>query len=330
MTVKVFITIDTEEDLWGDKKSRFDNPVRNVESIPMLQEIFNRYDAVPTYFVNYPVVTNKRAVSILDRIFSAGKCDIGTHCHPWNTPPYEEELTPANTMLTNLSEDLVLTKLKNLHDAIKLNFGYAPTTFRAGRWAFNSILVKCLLELGYLVDSSVTATVNWRKIYGPDYSDSGCVPYYLEAVGSTGKTGKLLEVPVTIGYLQKDFERCKKVADFISNTFLSRLKLLGLLDKVGLLNKRWLSPEVCTETEMIRLAKNWVEQGAQCLNVPFHSNCLMPGITPFVKTQKDLRRFLNTIIKFLSFCRENNWDIVPIKTAADMSKQLFDKTICFN
>lgn len=85
MGIKVFMTIDTEEDSWGDFRKTH-NPVGNVYRIPLLQELFDRYGAVPTYLINWPVVMDEKARDILKKIYDDGRCEIGTHCHPWNTP----------------------------------------------------------------------------------------------------------------------------------------------------------------------------------------------------------------------------------------------------
>ena len=46
MTVKVFITIDTEEDNWGEYTT--DCTVNNISQLPILHELFNKYDVIPT------------------------------------------------------------------------------------------------------------------------------------------------------------------------------------------------------------------------------------------------------------------------------------------
>ena len=40
------------------------------------------------------------------------------------------------------------------------NFHIKPVSFRAGRWALNEDVTRCLLELGYLEDTSMTTFVD--------------------------------------------------------------------------------------------------------------------------------------------------------------------------
>jgi hypothetical protein len=64
MSVKLFITIDIEEDNWGDFRPT-GHTVENVARIPMLQEIFERYGAIPTYLLNYPVLKNESSAGMI-------------------------------------------------------------------------------------------------------------------------------------------------------------------------------------------------------------------------------------------------------------------------
>ena len=98
--MKFIVTIDTEEDNW-DKYSRTDNPVENLKKIIPLQKIFDRYGVRPTYLISYPVATDPKCIEILKSILDQGQCEIGSQCHPWNTPPFVEEINEHNSMLTN-------------------------------------------------------------------------------------------------------------------------------------------------------------------------------------------------------------------------------------
>ena len=78
------ISIDTEEDNWN---TPFNPPtLENIRRIPIAQELFDKYSIRPTYLVTYAVVCESQSVSVLKPILDAGRCEIGTHLHPWNTP----------------------------------------------------------------------------------------------------------------------------------------------------------------------------------------------------------------------------------------------------
>lgn len=307
MSFKLIITIDTEEDSWGEWEQR-NNAVENVSRIPILQRIFDRYKAFPTYLVTYPVATNENAITILRDIISTGRGEIGTHCHPWNTPPFDEEKNAKNSMLCNLEYELVYKKLEHLHKTIIDAFEAMPICFRAGRWGFGAPVAKALCELSYKVDTSVTPFIDWRQEGGPDYFTASPFPYRFEPENILLKKndGRLCEIPCTIGFLQGDFRRSNKLRNRILKSPLKRLKILGILDRLKILNLRWLSPELSNASEMIDLAKRFFYAGHRLLNLSFHSTSLLPGKSPFVRNEAELQKFLKCIEQFLQFCLHEN------------------------
>src|SRR3989344_4183211 len=124
----LIITIDAEEDNWGSF-SPTSYTLENIYKIPELQALFDKFNVKPAYLLTYPVATDKKAISIFKKILEHDKCEIGAHCHPWNTPPFEEETSARNSMMCNLSADLQYRKLQNLHETIKNNFGIEPVSF---------------------------------------------------------------------------------------------------------------------------------------------------------------------------------------------------------
>ncbi|MBA5872882.1 MAG: hypothetical protein GDA68_23300, partial [Nitrospira sp. CR2.1] len=131
--MKLVVTVDVEEDQWGITPP-CQATVENVYRLPTLQRLFGEFGIVPTYLLTYPVVRDTRAAALLRGMLDAGECEIGAHCHPWNTPPHEERLTTFNSMLSNLPPSLQCEKLQRLHEAIEETFDMTPIAFRSGRW----------------------------------------------------------------------------------------------------------------------------------------------------------------------------------------------------
>jgi len=322
MSTKIFITIDTEEDNWGDYKATVAT-VENILALPRLQSLFNDYGVVPTYLVNYPVASQPQSVEVLSSFLKEGVCEIGTHCHPWNTPPVEEELNARNSMMCNLDYELLIRKMSCLHKTIEDNFHIKPVVFRAGRWALNEDVARCLSELGYLVDTSMSPFVDWSDNFGPNFRDSSTRPFYFKAdsIRSHNKAGELLEMPPTIGFYQSNFNLCDKVAHTISHSALSRLRLLGILDRLQLLNFHWLSPELSSGEEMVKLSKRFVKSGHKYLNMSFHSTSLLPGKSPFVRDESELTVFLDKIEMFLQYAVKNKFEFLPLSKAVSLVKR---------
>jgi len=322
MGIKLFITIDTEEDKWGDYTST-EGTVENINQLPLLQKIFNQYGAIPTYLINYPVATSLSSIQTLSSFLNDGTCEIGTHCHPWNTPPFIEELNRKNSMMCHLPYELLYEKMDFLHEAIKSNFGVSPITFRAGRWGFNETVARCLVEFGYKVDTSISPFVDWTPNCGPNYLNAHTQSYYFnpdnifKPVCNDSRT--IFEVPPTIGYLQKSSRLRKFLQNRLGKEPFTQLRLLGILNRLRFLNFHWLSPELSTGEEMVSLAKSFVKNGHTFLNMSFHSNSMLPGKNPFVRTEEDLKNFLNRIEVLLKYAVEQNYDFLPL---ADSCKHL--------
>ncbi len=316
MTVKVFITIDTEEDNWGSFSTN-NNSVDNIDKLLVLQSLFDKYNAIPTYLINYPVATTPSSIKILSEFLERGVCEIGTHCHPWNTPPFSEELNEKNSMMSNLPYDLLIAKMCNLHDAIKINFKTCPVSFRAGRWGFSNDVARCLSELEYKIDTSISPFVDWASYHGPNFRGSDTHPYFFDVKNITQvlTDGEILEVPPSIGFFQPNHMLCDALFNTLKKPLFSKFRLIGLLDKLNMLNFRWLSPELSNGDEMVKLAKQFVKLDHKFLNMSFHSTSLLPGKSPFVQNEKDLTEFLYKIEVFLKYAVDNNFEFAPISAA---------------
>lgn len=318
LPAKLFITIDVEEDSWGEFENR-DPAVYNISRIPLIQKIFDRLGAVPTYLLTYPVVKNENSRRIIRKILDTGRCEIGAHCHPWNTPPFIEHPNNYNSMLCNLPLELAYEKIRTLHNEIKDRLCVEPKCFRAGRWGFSPSVAKCIHDLGYEVDTSVTPFCNWINEKGPDFSKAPAFPYRfdLNSILLEKSDGPLLEIPPTIGFFQRDFIKCARIRKFILDSPFARIYLLSVLDKLKLLNFRFLSPEFSTGSEMIRLAKNCIRTGHKSLNMSFHSTSLLPGKNPFVKAEHELKELINRIEMFLQYAVDKGFEFAPLSHAPE-------------
>jgi len=315
-TMKLLITVDTEEDNWASW-SATDNPVENIDRIIPLQELFNRYGAKPTYLISYPVASNPRCVEILKRILEEDKCEIGMHCHPWNTPPVKENegVDEQDTMLCNIPSDLVYDKLSNLDDTIYKNFGVKALTFRAGRWGFGPAVARALFRLGYRFDTSVTPYVNWEDYNGPDFSEFGPASFKFgaEGIAHQSETGFMMEVPVTIGFFRPHIVNLQRCVKNLEKALGRRLKIAEILKRLRMKNTNWLCPELAGSRDMIILANRMKKKNASFLNFTFHSVSLQKGLSPFVKSKEDEFGFMEKIECFLRFACDAGWQRMTLR-----------------
>lgn len=316
--MKLIVSVDTEEDNWLPF-SRSGYTAKNVEQIPRLQRIFAELGVRPTYLITYQVATNATAAAILNEIAQSETAEIGTHCHPWNQPPFEEASIIENSMLCNLPDDLQIRKIEHLHGVIQQRFGFTPTSFRSGRWGYSPAVARALLKLNYKVDSSITAFTDWTVCHGPDFSmmPSRAYRFDVDDIYKEKVDGALLEIPASVGYLQSNTAFSHRVHEAIRRSSLKRLRLLGILHGLGWLNQVGLSPEISTLNDMVNLLVRLREQNYQFATLWFHSSTLVPGLTPFVKSRADAEAFLQRIRELLAVSKDLGIESVTLTETAN-------------
>lgn len=315
--MELVITIDAEEDQWGPVPAGASS-VTNIQEVRTLQTVFREHRVVPTYLLTYPVAHDERAAAVLRDLLDAGDCEIGMHCHPWNTPPHEELMNRRNSMLCNLPVSLQQEKIRRLHDIIYERFERPPLAFRSGRWGFDRETAVILSKLGCRVDSSITPYTSWVGSEGPDFSSYSPHTFSFCAAdfGRTDAEGDMVEVPVTIGYVGGNFARCHRWRMRLNRPPFQRLRLAGCLAKLGFMRSVWLSPERETAPRLIRLLRQSMREGCGVVNLFFHTPSLQVGCTPFVRTGGDKRRLFATLGAVLKFCLDTGITPIPLSQAA--------------
>ena len=127
--------VDTEEEFdWSAPFDRNATGVGHMRRIGELQAVFDRHGIRPVYAVGTPIATTPVSIDALRPIFADGRAIVGTHLHPWVTPPLTEEVSARNSFPGNLDAALEAAKLRTLTDQIADAFGERPTIYKAGRY----------------------------------------------------------------------------------------------------------------------------------------------------------------------------------------------------
>jgi len=98
------------------------------------------------------------------------------------------------------------------------------------------------------------------------------------------------------------------------------MKVIGLLEKLSVHNLGWLSPEKADGPTMVRLAQRFIQSKHRFLVFDLHSTTLLPGKSPFVRDENDLKRFLKDIEYFLQYTTTNGYDCITLESAAEIIK----------
>lgn len=297
--MKLVITVDTE----ADNQWRQGEPLslENLRYVPRFQSLCEKFHFVPTYLLTYEVLEDDVFVSLLKKWESSGVAEGGAHLHPWTTPPIQQNEERVQPFPSELPKDLFAKKLETLTALFKERMERCPTSFRAGRWGFDESLVEPLLAEGYQVDCSFTPKINWNTTLKntkerrlPDHRSISIFPQLYK-----GKEGSLVEVPMTIMYTRsfvKEDSFLGKMFNYFPDSFLKKA-----LNKICF-KVKWL--RIFPETKVQDLID--VYTAAKRNNLPviefmIHSSELMPGGSPYAKTQESVEKIYDILDKFFSF-----------------------------
>jgi hypothetical protein len=293
------IVVDTEEEFdWTKPFSRASTGTGHIPAQARAHDIYERFDMVPTYVCDYPVATDPAATAFLGLLQAEGRAEIGAHLHPWVTPPHEEEVTAFNSWHCNLPPALERAKIEALTDAIERGFGRRPAVFKAGRYGFGPNTREVLIDLGYRIDCSYVPHVSFAHGGGPSFTGTPDQPFWLDP------EKRLLEVPLTSGFIGRAPALGPAIAGLFDSPAAERLRMPGILAKLGFVARSRLTPEGVPAGEQCRLLKTMVEGGRSFFTLTYHSPSLEPGHTPYVRDTADLRDFLGSIETVLRYFRE--------------------------
>jgi hypothetical protein len=320
--MEFIITIDTEGDNQWDHGREL--TVNNIRYIPRFQDLCNKYQIKPTYLVTSEVCEYDFAKEIFTDYLLTDKAEIGTHLHSWTTPPFlEKEGYQYNDVnhafATELSEDLLSEKIKNLTNQIETSFGIRPLSFRSGRYGFNENVARILTENSYLVDSSITPYTSWSVNKGipggkggPNFMDKTPFPYKYNFAD-----GSLLEIPVTILPTKFPLNKNKTIATLyfrnVDNSISFRVfrKLLFKNQPLWLRPYNWMTiglfDEILNEARRIRLPY---------LVMMFHSSELMPGCSIYRPDKDAIEKLYDVLERFFIMLNDKNIASVTLTEAA--------------
>ena len=290
------VVVDTEAEFdWVSSRSRCAAGVASVKALRQVQPIFERYNVRPTFVVDYPVSTIPEGYEVIRDFYQSGVCEVGAHLHPWDAPPFVEEITDRNSYPGNLAPAVEREKLVRLTAAIIQNIGIQPRIYKAGRYGVGLATSRILAELGYEIDASVLPGTDLHWELGPDFSKCPAHPYWF------GTDPTLLELPLSIGYtgLLAGFPAI--AWPLTKHPFFKALRLPGVLARLRLLDRVVLTPEGITFEEQRRLTRAMLRRGYRVFSFTFHSPSLVPGNTPYVRDSAQLQSFLRRIEQYLEF-----------------------------
>ena len=306
------ITLDTEPDNeWGRPAVA---TTENSRFVPRFHELCLETGGFKiTYLMTLEMAEDRFLSDYLLPRLKNRECEVGAHLHPWNTPP----LTPTtdddmkhHPYLYEYPEEVQRKKLETLVAAIERNYGIRPVSYKAGRWGLDAVHARILDDMGFRVDTSVCPGVNWGPSKGhpdgnggPNFHSAPPHPYRLSRhdVCRPGSLG-ILEVPPTIVF----YHPAGRYVPGVRALYGRIHKVRRLFDRkhVGM---QWLRPYPYMTVERLkRVVELARRSNTPVLNMTLHSSELMPGGSPYNKTEASIEDLFERLEKFLSYLHSEN------------------------
>ncbi len=279
---RFLIFVDTEEEFdWEQPLARENVAVTAIDALPEAHRFFRSAGAKPAYMVDYPVVNDERAAATMREMHESDGTEIGTQLHPWVNPPFDEDVTGYNSFTGNLPLALQQAKLAALTDKIEGAVGKRPIAYRAGRYGIGEKSAELLEKAGYRMDASVRSHFDYHGEGGPDFSGFETDLFW------AGPGRSLLEMPLSAGFVGP-LKRWGRGLFAVKD----KVPLMGsALARTGLLQRVSLTPEDYPLDLALRMIDIMIEHSAPIFSLSYHSPSVVPGHTPYVRDEADLKDF---------------------------------------
>ncbi|MDV7102909.1 hypothetical protein R3X26_00640 [Vibrio sp. TH_r3] len=309
--VKLSVVIHAEEEFdWDGGFYRSNHQVTHHNGLIAVVDQIIEHGGKVTLAMDYAFVTSAGGQKVVDyyRQQEGDNIEFATHLHPWVNPPYENEQNKIESRYSypcNLEQEQEYQKLKYLTETIETITGVRPTTYLAGRYGIGDNTAKILKELGYSVDLSISAYVDFTHQQGPNFSQFTNRCFTQNDIQYFPHTGSVLSLlPPLTNYLNRNPELFTRIGEN---------KLSSLVGKFLRIRRYRLSPEGFTFKQMKQVTESQMAVGQEEFILSFHSPSAKPGLTPYVNTQADLTEFRSQIAQYLSwfFTLENSCSLLP-------------------
>lgn len=311
--VLLAVSVDTECDKGPNWKTQHPLRFRSVtEGIPsVLQPLFLEHGIVPTYLLSPEILRDPQSVSVLRAL---GASELGTHLHgEFIEPQASPDAAVTSAPQLAYAPEIELEKLRNLTSLFREQLGFAPRSFRGGRFALSRHTLGFLEDLGYQVDSTVTPfrTNEYAGGLSCNYWGAPLRPYH-PSKRDPRKVGtlRLLEVPVTI--LSPSLAKfpgllLRRLSDRAVRSGLVRALVSGARDKIWLRPLRGTAAELASWADIV--IAGWAPHQPAVLNVMFHSVEVIPDASPYARTASDVQGLVDSLGHLFEHLRDR-YDVV--------------------
>jgi hypothetical protein len=323
------ITIDTEADCSADWTGRNPESYDNVGQLRQrLLPVLSCENAIATLLLNGDVIERDEPSNICGVLQQNESWELGAHLHGEFVSPGRKFSSPAGILLNDFqsgySAEMEFEKMQTLTRSFQERFGFAPTSFRAGRYGAGSRTLLYCLKLGYEVDTSIVPGAVFREnAVIVDYRQFASAPLVI----ADGEK-RIVEIPITVrGFSSLPYLEQRQIIDMkrlnakFHVSFASRVLFKLLRSQIP--QPMWLRPSYCSSEQLTEIL-HWLEKNESSIvvaNMMFHSNELVPGASPYNESEGDVAAFVDRIAVILKTAKHLGYKFVTLTQAGRIVKE---------
>lgn len=295
---RLHITIDFEEMFDWSNLANQDISVDGINHIENFHQRCIDNGIQPTYLVTYNVLESESAIRFLKKVYT-GNNEIGIHLHPWNNPPYIEQINTFNSFQCNLPSYLEKLKIDRLIELFEEKLGFFPKIHRAGRYGCSARTLEYLMSLGITIDLSPSAGYNFNPKGGPNFKAMTNTPFWFN---NPKVTSPLLCIPIPSIKFLKGPDALTKLVNHraIKNTFLFRI-----INKIIPSSPVRLSPEDNSLERMKIIGTLLAKENNNDIVLSVHSTSLYSGGNEYSITPEAAEKNIENIINYALWSKEH-------------------------
>jgi hypothetical protein len=297
---RLLVTVDTEEAWdWSGPFPRSGYSVEHIHRLPEFQAICDRHNIRTTYFANHAVMSDRGTSAVMAAMAKRENVEVGMHIHPWTVSPSDlkAEVKSRETYLHNAPVQTIREKLQFAYDAFQ-GSNIRPVSFRGGRYSTGEAIQTFLMEKGFVADSSIVPYTRWMDDGAPDFSRRGVFPVRIAPRANNAQG--LWEIPLSMGFTRKPFGFWAALYDTVEHSPLSRLRLIGLAERLNLVRRVWLNFDFGSDRDWGPFIDVLQSMQVPCITLTVHSSALFRGPGPYTRRASDEIRMHELIDRVLS------------------------------
>jgi hypothetical protein len=193
-----------------------------------------------------------------------------------------------------------------------------PTSFRGGRFSSGGVIHEFLRERGFLADTSIVPYTSFEDDGAPDYRDRDHQPVRLPPRHEGEQP--LWLIPLTLGFTRRPFALWHRCYETVRGSWLRKLRLIGVWERLGLVRRAFLNFEFCRGPEFLALIRQLRRMQFPYICMMVHSSTLVAGKGVYTRTRADednLFAFMEEVFRTLA-----GWPDLRPATVTEVAQHL--------